>query len=343
MKRGVMKAVVFEEFGEPAEVLTTREVPNPEPGPGQVRVRMIASPINPSDLLVVRGRYGVLPALPATPGFEGVGIVEAIGPGLNPLGRLAHGKRVVAINNTGGNWAEYAVIPSRQARPVPAAIDDDQAAVAFVNPATAVAMIRHVLKVPRGACLLQSAANSELGKMIIRLGKHDGFRTINVVRREAARSELEALGADKVVLSEGGSLPAAVREQTGGEPVHHAIDPVGGAIGTAVFESLGPGGRMLVYGSLSEERLGVASRQMIAGGQILQGFWLGHFMRSLSIPRALVFFREVFGLIEAGVLSSTIGARFPLEKIRAAVAAAETTGRAGKVLLVPGGIGSDGT
>ena len=109
----------------------------PEPGPGEVRVRMIASPINPSDLLVVRGRYGVLPRLPATPGFEGVGVVDKAGPGL--LGRWVEGKRVAVINSAGGNWAEYAVIPARQARPIPADIPDEQAATFFVNPATVLA------------------------------------------------------------------------------------------------------------------------------------------------------------------------------------------------------------
>src|SRR5205823_8878520 len=81
-RNGVMKAVVFDRFGDPAEVLSVRDVPTPTPGPGQVRVRMLASPVNPSDLLVVRGEYGRLPKLPATPGFEGVGRVEASGGGL---------------------------------------------------------------------------------------------------------------------------------------------------------------------------------------------------------------------------------------------------------------------
>jgi NADPH:quinone reductase-like Zn-dependent oxidoreductase len=331
----MMKAVVFERFGEPGDVLSIQGVPIPRPGPGQVRVRMIASPINPSDLLVVRGRYGVLPTLPATPGFEGVGIVDAIGPGLNPLGRLVLGKRVIAINNAGGNWAEYAVIPSRQARPVPAAIADDQAAVAFVNPATAVALVRHVLRVPRGAWLMQSAANSELGKMIVRLGKHDGFKTLNVVRREEARVELEALEADAVIVAEGGEVSRKAWELTGAEGVRHAIDPVGGATGTGVFKSLGPGGRLAVYGSLSEEPLRIASRALIAGNRRIEGFWLGHFMRSLSIPRALGVFREVFGLIEAGVLRSTIGSKFAIEEIREAARFAEDPSRPGKALLVP--------
>src|SRR5262245_19935124 len=113
-----MKAVVFDRFGDPAEVLQVREVALPEPGPGQVRVRMRASPVNPSDLLVVRGEYGRLPTLPATPGFEGVGVVVAAGPGL--LCRLRMGKRVAVLNGAGGNWQEAVVVPARQVVPVQA-------------------------------------------------------------------------------------------------------------------------------------------------------------------------------------------------------------------------------
>src|SRR5215831_2365946 len=119
-----MKAIVFDRFGDPADVLQARDVPAPEPGPGQVRVRMIASPINPSDLLTVRGQYGRLPSLPATPGFEGVGVAESAGPGF--LGRLWLGKRVAVLNGVTGNWQEYAVVPAKQVIPVSAEIPDEQ-------------------------------------------------------------------------------------------------------------------------------------------------------------------------------------------------------------------------
>src|SRR5437660_5644296 len=131
----MMKAIVFDRFGDPDEVLQVRDVPVPEPGPGQVRVRMIASPINPSDLLMVRGQYGRLPQLPATPGFEGAGIIDAVGPGLlSRLRRLTPGRRV-AVLNADGNWQEYVVVSARQVVPVPANLADDQAATFFVNPA----------------------------------------------------------------------------------------------------------------------------------------------------------------------------------------------------------------
>jgi NADPH:quinone reductase-like Zn-dependent oxidoreductase len=328
-----MKAIVFDRFGEPGDVLEVREVPTPEPGPGEVRVRMIASPVNPSDLLVVRGRYGVLPTLPATPGFEGVGVVDRVGPGM--LARLLRleGKRVCAINHAGGNWAEYAVIPAKQARPVPADLPDEQVATFFVNPATVLALVRHVLAVPRGDWLLQSAANSTLGKMVVRLARHDGIRTINVVRRREAAAELESLGADVVLAAEEGPLAGRVRERTEGRGVRYAMDPVGGAIGTEVFRSLGERGKLVVYGSLSEEPIQVENRRLIAGRGTIEGFWLGHFLRGLSIPRALAFFRQVGGLIRAGVLASEIGPSFPPERIGEAVAAAEASGRMGKVLL----------
>jgi NADPH2:quinone reductase len=326
-----MKAAVFEKFGEPSEVLSVRELPDPEPGPGEVRVRMIASPINPSDLLVVRGRYGVLPTLPATPGFEGVGIVDKAGPGL--LGRWALGKRVAAINSRGGNWAEYAVIPARQARPIADDIPDEQAATFFVNPATVLAMIRHVLQVRKGDWLLQSAAGSTLGKMIIKLGRHDGFKTLNVVRRSEAKDELLRLGADAVVSSSEGPIDEQVKRITGGEGVRHALDPVGGETGTGVFRSLAPSGRLVVYGTLSGEPIQIDPRLLISGRKVVEGFWLGHWMRERSIPSSLLLFREIAALIRQEVLSSEVSASFPLSEINRAVSQAESIGRGGKVLL----------
>lgn len=326
-----MKAIVFEQFGEPSDVLKVRDVPMPEPGPGEVRVRMIASPVNPSDLLVVRGRYGVLPTLPSTPGFEGVGVVDKVGPGL--LGKLVMGKRVAVINGAGGNWAEYAVIPARQARPFPADIPDEQVASAFVNPATVLAMVRHVLKVPRGEWLLQSAAGSTLGRMIIKLGRHDGFKTLNVVRRREAIDELKLLGGDAVISSSDGPISEQVRRITGSDGVAFALDPVGGDTGTEVFNSLGPEGRLILYGTLSGEPVQINSRLMIAGKRVVEGFWLGHWMRKQSIPTALLLFREIARLIRADVLATELGVSYRLESVVEAAREAELVGRRGKVLL----------
>ena len=329
-----MKAVVFEQFGEPGDVLQVKDVPTPEPGPGEVRVRMIASPINPSDLLVVRGRYGVLPRLPSIPGFEGVGVVDKAGPGL--MGKLAVGKRVTVMNGAGGNWAEYAVIPWKNARPMPSDLTDDQVASFFVNPATVLALVSRVLKVPKGERLLQSAAGSALGKMIIRYCKSQGIPTINVVRRREAMAELSELGGDFVLCSADGPVDEQVLKATGGAGVRFALDPVGGDTGTEIFQSLADDGRMVVYGTLTNEPIRIDSRRMIAGKRVVEGFWLGHWIREQSIPRALLLFREIARQIRSGVLATDVGAKFPLDSIAAAAREAEVPGKPGKVLLTIG-------
>src|SRR6516165_8419084 len=292
-----MKAVVFEQFGDPAEVLQVREVPEPEPGAGQVRVRMLASPIGPADFLTVRGEYGHRPELPATPGTEGVGIVEA-GRGL--LGRLRVGRRVAVLNETGGNWQEKVVAPALRVVPVPRHVPDDQAATFFVNPATAFIMTRVVLKVPPGAWLLQTAAGSALGRMVIRLGRHFGFRTINVVRRREQAEELLQAGGDAAIGTEIESIEERVRAITGGEGVPFALDAVGGATGSAVARSLAPGGRLLVYGTLANEPLSLPSRMLFLGVKRIEGFWLSEWANRHSILTMMRLFRRIHELMAKG-------------------------------------------
>jgi NADPH:quinone reductase-like Zn-dependent oxidoreductase len=329
-----MRAVVFDRFGEPGEVLQVREVPTPEPGAGQVRVRMIASPINPSDMMSVRGQYGKPPNLPWTPGFEGVGVIDKTGPGFFKVIRgLRPGRRVAVLSTAGGNWGEYVVIPARQAVPVSEGIADNQAASFFVNPATVVVMVRDVLRVPRGAWLMQSAAGSTLGRMILRLARHDGFRTINLVRRREQVDEMKRLGADEVICTSDESVEERVNTITGGKGVLFAIDAVGGTTGSAMVRSLGECGHMLVYGTLSNEPLSVDPRQLIMATRRVEGFWLSIWSRRQRPLRMLRLFRDLNRLIKEGVLASDLGASFPLDQIQAAAKQAEVVGRQGKVLL----------
>jgi NADPH:quinone reductase len=121
-----------------------------------------------------------------------VGRVEVLGPQVSHP--LALGQRVGVVNGHGGNWAEYALVSADDLLPVPDDLPDEQIASFLINPASALLMIRHVLAIPPGEWLLQSAASGELGRMIIRLAHRDGIRTINVVRRREAVAELERLG-----------------------------------------------------------------------------------------------------------------------------------------------------
>ncbi len=324
-----MRAIVFEEFGNPLEVLDIQEVPTPEPGPGEVRVRMSAVPVNPSDLLVVQGAYGRLPELPAIPGFEGVGVVEKSGGGL--LGWRVRGRRVAVLNGAGGNWCEHVVIPAKQAVPVPDDLSDEQVATFFINPATVVAMISRVLAVPAGAWLLQTAATSTLGRMVVRFARSQGVRTINVVRRDNAAEELRALGADEVVDSSRGSIAERVMEITGGCGVCYAIDAVGGQTGAAVVEAMGPGGKLLLYGTLSGEPITIDPRSLMVGRKQVAGFWLSEWIAQQSLVTRLGLIKQVAGLIRSGVLVSRIGSTHAFEQFATAVEQSATSG--GKVIL----------
>ena len=330
-----MKAIQFDQYGEPAKVLTAQERPLPEPGKGEVRVRIQASPVNPSDLLFVRGQYaGVQPHFPSPVGFEGVGMVDALGPQVH---RPAPGQRVAVVNEKGGNWADYAVVPALSLLPVPDDLPDEQVASFFINPASAILMLRHVLAIPQGEWLLQSAAGSELGRMIIRLAKHDGIRTVNVVRRREAVADLERLGADAVIVSTEGPIDEQVRRIVGPQGVKYAIDPVVGETGTQMYQALGEEGRMLVYGSLTGEpiRVGADPRFILAGRRILEVFWLGYWLPRLDETARRQLAQEIVTLMREGILVTSAARPFSLDEIGTAVRQAEATGRQGKILLVP--------
>lgn len=325
-----MKAAVFERPGPAHEVLQIREVPTPTPGPGEVLVRMIASPINPSDIAFTTGRYGLQPRYPATPGFEGVGVVEASGGGL--LGWYLRGKRVVVVNSRTGNWAEYALASARQCFPVPTDIPDKQAATFFVNPATAIAITRHVFRIPRDAWLLQTAAGSALGKMVIRLGHHSGFRTINIVRRQEQVDELKRIGANEV-LTEAEFTEDRVSAITKATGVPFVIDAVGGSTGTQAIKCLSSRGRAILYGMLSGEPVSVDPRFMITGSKRVEGFWLADWARGRSLLQKIRMIRAIRKHMRAGETTSEISAMFPLDCVADAVRASEAPGKSGKVLL----------
>jgi NADPH:quinone reductase len=331
-----MKIIRFAHYGEPAQVLSVEECPLPEPGQEDVRVRILASPVNPSDLLFVRGFYaGVQPQFPASVGFEGVGRVDALGAQVHGL---VPGQRVGILNGRGGNWANYTVVPATDLISVPDNLPDEQVASFLINPASAVLMLRNVLAIPPGEWLLQSAAGSELGRMIIRLAHHDGIRTINVVRRrDAVVVELERLGADAVVVSTEGPIDEQVRRIVGPKGVNYAIDPVVGETGTQMYQALGEEGHMLVYGSLTGEpiRVGADPRSILAGRRILEVFWLGYWWPRLEETARRHVVQDIGTLMGEGLLVTSGTRKYALEEIGPAVTQAEATGRQGKILLVP--------
>jgi NADPH:quinone reductase-like Zn-dependent oxidoreductase len=173
--------------------------------------------------------------------------------------------------------------------------------------------------------------------MVIRLTERDGIRTVNVVRRREVVVELQRLGADAVIVSTEGPIDEQVRRIVGQEGVKYAIDPVVGETGTQMYQALGEEGRMLVYGSLTGEpiRVGADPRFILAGRRILEVFWVVYWFHRLDETARRQLVQEIVALLHEGILTTSAARPFSLDEIGTAVTQAETTGRQGKILLVP--------
>ena len=325
-----MQSVRFYEFGNPAEVLRVEDVPQPEPGENQVLVRLRARSINPSDLLTVRGLYGSLPKLPATPGLEGMGEVAAVG---DEVKNLRTGQRVIPLG-VQGTWQEYIMAASAQLIPVPDGVSDQTAAQFVVNPLTAWIMTIEELALKPGEWLLQTAAGSTLGRVVLQIARLRGFKTINVVRRREQVEELRTLGADEVICTADEDIVERVKEITGKAGLTKAIDAVGGKTGTAVFQALGRGGVMLVYGLLSMEPMPVDGGRMIFTTTTIRGFWLSQWLGTAPPERQQAVTCEMLRSMAANEIVPPVEAEYSLSDVLAAVEHAERPGRSGKVLLV---------
>lgn len=328
-------AAICTHHGDARDVIQIQQYAVPDPGPGQVRVRMLAAPVNPSDILFCKGTYGIGPEPPMLAGLEGTGIVETAGAGF--LGHLHVGKRVAVIASEGGTWSESCITRAETIVPVPHQLTNEQAAAYFINPATALLMTHWVFELPRDAWLIQSAANSAVGRMIIRLGKHFGFRTLNVVRREEAVSDLLNLGGDAVLVATETTTPHEFSEQVSlhcnGNLPRFAVDPVGGHTGGLLFASLGQGGQMLSYASLADAPIPIHPRMLITHDRHLKSFWLGRAVESLSLLKKVKLIRELGRLHEQGLFQVENFEVYPLQNITAALEAASRNQGGKKVLL----------
>jgi NADPH:quinone reductase-like Zn-dependent oxidoreductase len=354
-----MKSVQIDTFSSDVTHISLREAPIPEPGPGQVRVRMRMSPVNPSDFNQVHGTYHqalqrVLwnhgkgdkpsfdplhcvpcPVPPYSLGNEGVGIVEASGGGL--LARRLVGKRVaVASGPPHGTWQEYTLADAKKCIALPDDIDDEQGAMFFVNPITAYALTREVLKVPPGAWLLITAAGSALGKSVVRLSKHFGFKTLCVLRDSTHTHALRALGADAIVETDTQDLIAEVHRITGGMGVGHAMDAVGGELAAQVLRCLGLNGHLVLYGTLANAPMPLTVRDLMMPLARISGFLLPNWLTQQSLLKRIAVIRTVTSLTRKGMFHSEVTDRFPITEIQSAIAAARLPGRSGKVMLTMG-------
>jgi trans-2-enoyl-CoA reductase len=313
----------------PQDVIHAVPFDAPPLAPGQVLVAMLASPINPSDLLTLTGEYGMLPPLPATGGNEGVGRVSALGEGVTGLSL----GQMVLLPIGAGTWVTHLVCDARRLVPLPEGADARQLSMLTVNPATASLMLSEFVPLQPGDWVIQNVANSAVGGYLVQLARRRGLRTVNLVRRASAVAAVQAQGGD-VVLVDGDDIARRVHDATGGATIPLGIDAVGGAATDRLARCLAEGGTLVNYGMMSGEPCQVAPASFVFRDITLKGFWLAKWFRNASREAQRALYGELTQQVASGALHARIHATYPVERIQEAVAAAHAGERDGKILVV---------
>src|SRR4029450_12369640 len=210
MMNKTINAAVYEKHGNPADVLHVETRPWPMPAADEALVKMRAAPINPADLNQIEGKYPVRAELPATPGFEGAGVVVDAGAEVKGL---TSGALVILPHNI-GTWRGAVAVKADELVVVSAGIDPVHAAMLKINTMTAWRLLHDYWDLARGDWLIQNAANSAAGRAVIQIARELGYQTVNVVRRSELIDELRAEGGD-VVLVDGENLRREVEDAIG--------------------------------------------------------------------------------------------------------------------------------
>ena len=327
-----MKQVLLERYGQPEEGLRCAEVPDlGAPDAGEVVFDVLAFPINPADISFCRGNYRLKPALPATPGAECVGRVTAVGAGVS---QVKPGDLVINLQRE--NWTQRRRVKSEDVIPVPPGLALRQAAMLRINPPTALLLLTDIVALKSGDWVIQNVANSAVGRLVIRLARARGVKTLNVVRRETLFGELKTLGADACVV-DGADLGEAVKAHTRGAPIRLGLDAVAGQATARLSACVGEGGVMCNYGSMTGEDPVMSRNALISGGQTLVGFILGRALGTRSLDQIRTIYADLGEQVRKGILSAPVEKIYPIEEIKAAVAHAQRGERSGKILVAPNG------
>ena len=318
-----MRAIHLTAFGDPVEGLEFVQIPEPAaPGPGRVLIGVEFSPIDLSDLLVVRGVYPFRPSLPSVIGNEGVGRILAVGPGVE---NVAVGDRVLTPLY-GLAWAERIVAPAQGLFALPADVDPRQLAMLTINPPTAGLLLSEFVDLAPGDWIVQNAANSGVGRSVIAFAKARGFKTINLVRRPELIEELKALGGDVVILDTPAGVSLA-KEALGTAAPRLALDGVGGPAAATLIELLGRDGALVAYAALSKAPIAISALALVFKRISVRGFFLSDPEHAAKISPLVA---EAAEMLRSGRLHAPVAAIYPLSAIQDAVAHVQ---RGGKVLL----------
>lgn len=324
-----MRAAYHDVFGDPAEVMLFGDMETPKPGPGEVLIKTILSPIHNHDLWTIRGQYGYVPELPGEiGGSEAVGMVAALGEGVD---KALLGQRV-SVGGVHGSWAEFFVAKAATLVQLPQSIQDEDAAQLIAMPFSAIALLDS-LKAGEGDWLVQTAANGAVGKIMVSLAKARGINLLNLVRRADAVEEMKALGAEHVLSTADESWLDTAKALIGPAGAVSAIDSVGAELGMALAALLGKDGEYVVFGTATGAPLQLPSGEMITKHLAVRGFWASRVFSEMSSETQVRLLTELVTLAAQGKLALDVGGVFDLAQVTEAMQAAQTPARSGKILL----------
>ncbi len=300
--------------GSPADVLAWEEGVEWEPPAGAVVVEMRAAPVNPADLNWI----------------EGCGVVVD-----SPVADFSPGDLVVPLVRA-GTWASHVALAPERLLRLPDGIDERQAAMLKVNPATAWRLL-HGFRAPEpGGWVVQNAGNSGVGRCVIQLARAAGVRTISMVRNLELAEELQALGADHV-LADDGDAPEAALEIMGGRRAALACNAVGGESALRLMNLLADGATHVTYGAMARRPLKVPNGMLIFRDIAVRGLWVTRWIESAGADEL----REVYGGLAArvaeGGLEQPVDSCYARKDFAAAMERQHAEDRRGKVMFVSGG------
>ena len=325
-----MRALMHNEFGDPAEVLSVQNIPVPDPGAGEVRVRTVLSPIHNHDLWTIRGSYGFKPEFPARSGSEAVGVIDALGEGVRGL---EIGQRVVT-GGTFGVWAEFFIAKAAALIPVADVIPDEVAAQLVSMPFSAISLVDS-LNLKAGDWLVQNAANGAVGRLVAQLAKARGINVIGLVRRSAGIEELAAQGIGNIVATDNEGWINRVQDISAGAPIIAGVDSVGGSASGEVISLLAENGTLVVFGAMQSPVMEIGSGAVIFKQVTIRGFWGSKVSTSMPAEKRRALMGELFKHITDGVLTLPVEAIYSFEEAGAAAQANFAPGRVGKIMLRP--------
>ena len=323
-----INAAVYETHGNPADVLQVESRPWPTPAPGEVIVKMRAAPINPADLNQIEGKYPVRAELPATPGFEGAGIVVDVGADVKGL---TSGALVILPHNV-GTWRDAVAVKADDLVVVPADIKPVHAAMLKINPMTAWRLLHDYVDLARGDWLIQNAANSAAGRAVIQIARELGYKTVNVVRRSELVDELRAEGGN-IVLLDSENLRREVEDAMGGPSIRLGLNAVGGESALRLANCLAPGSTLVTYGAMSLQPLKIPNGLLIFKDLRFRGIWINKWYDNATPAQRKEAFQRLFEMAKRGLLQTKVEKTYPLSEVKTAVAHAARGQRSGKIIF----------